>query len=85
VLFRGDRIVQVEDVYTAPEHRGRGFARALLTRAVELAQAADPELTFIVADDGDWPKRLYAKIGFVPAGREWLFTRRPARSVHDQA
>lgn len=80
VLFSDGVIAQVEDVYTLPEQRNRGFARALVTRAVELAQAADHELTFIVADDDGWPKQLYARIGFAPAGREWLFTRRHPRA-----
>jgi len=66
-------IAQVEDVYTVPEARGRGLARALVTRAVELARAGDPELLFINADDNGWPKQLYARIGFRPIGRLWLF------------
>jgi GNAT superfamily N-acetyltransferase len=77
VLMTGGAIAQVEDVYTAPERRGRGFARALVTRAVELAKAGPYELTFITADDDGWPRQLYERIGFVPAGRVWLFTRRP--------
>jgi predicted GNAT family acetyltransferase len=64
---------QVEDVYTTPEARGRGFARALVTRAVELARAGDHDVVFITADDNDWPKQLYARIGFRPLGRLWLF------------
>ena len=64
---------QVEDVYTTPEARGRGFARALVTRAVELARAGDHDVIFITADDNDWPKKLYARIGFRPLGRLWLF------------
>ena len=66
-------MAQVEDVYAAPEARGRGFARALVTRAVELARAGDHDLIFIIADDNDWPKDLYARIGFRPLGRLWLF------------
>jgi predicted GNAT family acetyltransferase len=60
-------IAWVEDVYTTPEARGRGYARALVTNAVALS--AGSELTFIVADDSDWPKTLYQKIGFRPVGR----------------
>lgn len=75
-LFSDGPIAQVEDVYTVPEQRGRGFARALVTRAVELARAGHHELTFITADDDGWPRQLYAKLGFAPAGRIWLFTRR---------
>jgi len=62
-------VAQVEDVYTIPRARGRGHGRALVTRAVELARQAGHELTFIIADDDDWPKRLYEQIGFAPVGR----------------
>jgi GNAT superfamily N-acetyltransferase len=66
-------VAQVEDVYTAPEARGRGFGRAVVTRAVQLARDAGHELIFIPADDNDWPKQLYARIGFRPLGRLWQF------------
>lgn len=69
------RTAQVEDVYTVPEARGRGYARALVSRAAELAQAERAELTFIVADDNNWPKRLYGRIGFRPVGHMWHFHR----------
>lgn len=64
---------QVEDVYTVPEARGRGFARALVSRAAELALDAGNDLIFISADDNDWPKQLYARIGFRALGRVWQF------------
>jgi GNAT superfamily N-acetyltransferase len=66
---------QAEDVYTVPEARGRGYARALVSRAVELAHAEGAGLTFIVADDNDWPKLLYGRIGFRPVGHVWHFHR----------
>lgn len=66
---------QVEDVYTVPEARGRGFARTLVTHAVRLAQLADHTVIFIVADDNDWPKHLYARLGFRPAALHWSFHR----------
>jgi GNAT superfamily N-acetyltransferase len=69
------RVAQVEDVYTTPEARGRGYARALVHRAIELARDGGAELTFIVADDNDWPKLLYRQIGFRPLGRVWHFHR----------
>jgi GNAT superfamily N-acetyltransferase len=58
----------VEDVYTVPEARGRGYARVLVGHAAELARSSGHELTFIIADDNDWPKHLYARIGFRPIG-----------------
>ncbi len=62
-------VAQIEDVYTIPEARGRGYARTLVTHAVAVAKADAPELIFIMADDDDWPKELYARIGFEPVGR----------------
>jgi GNAT superfamily N-acetyltransferase len=69
LLYSDGVTAQVEDVYTVPEERGRGFARALVTRAVKLAAESAPELTFIVADDRGWPKDLYGRLGFEPVGR----------------
>jgi GNAT superfamily N-acetyltransferase len=74
-LFSDGVVAQIEDVYTVPEARRRGYGRATLTRAASLALAAGHDLTFIVADDNDWPKQLYAQIGFEPVGRVWLFHR----------
>jgi hypothetical protein len=45
---------------------------------VDAALAAGHELIFVVADDEDWPKDLYAKLGFDPVGKAWNFTRPPA-------
>jgi GNAT superfamily N-acetyltransferase len=63
----------VEDVFTAPRARRNGHARLLVTHAVALGVATDPEVTFIVADDNDWPKELYGRIGFRPVGRTRTF------------
>ena len=75
-VFAEDGIAQVEAVYTAPEARGRGYARALLTRALEIARETEPELIFIVADDDDTPKELYARLGFDPVARHTRVVRR---------
>ncbi len=74
-LYSDGAVAQVEDVYIVPEHRGRGHGRALVTKAVSLAQEAGHELTFIVADDKGWPKQLYHRIGFGPLGWTWIFHR----------
>jgi GNAT superfamily N-acetyltransferase len=66
---------QVEDVYTVPEARARGHARALVSHATALARQAGHDLVFITADDYDWPQLLYGRIGFRPIGRRWLFHR----------
>ena len=68
-LWSEGGIAQVEDVYTAPEARGGGYARALVTRAIEAARTGDNDLIFIVADDDDTPKELYGRLGFDPLVR----------------
>ncbi len=55
-------------MYTLPEARGHGLARALITRAVQLAREEDHELIFIVADEDGWPRHLYQRLGFEPVG-----------------
>jgi GNAT superfamily N-acetyltransferase len=74
-LYSDGVVAQVEDVGTLKALRGRGLARAACSAAVDAAIAAGHELVFLVADDEDWPKRLYAKLGFDPVGRPWAFTR----------
>jgi ribosomal protein S18 acetylase RimI-like enzyme len=74
-LYSDGRIAQIEDVGTLEEFRGRGYARAVVTKALEVARSEGHELIWIVADDNDWPKDLYRKLGFVPIARYWEFTR----------
>ena len=63
-LWSDGSTAQVEDVFTAPEARGLGHARTLLTHAVALAREAGHDLIFINADADDTPKELYARLGF---------------------
>lgn len=74
-LRSAGRTAQVEDVYTVPEARGRGYASALVSHAVALARADGHDLVFIVADATDWPQLLYGRLGFRPLGRIWIFHR----------
>lgn len=76
-LWRRGAVGQVEDVVVLPRARGRGLGRAVLTAAVAAARMMKLELLFIVADDDDWPKELYAKLGFRAVGRLRIFDRRP--------
>jgi len=74
-LYSDGAVAQVEDVGTLRAFRRRGLARAVCTTAVEAALDAGHELVFIVADDEDWPKDLYERLGFEAVGRPWCFTR----------
>jgi ribosomal protein S18 acetylase RimI-like enzyme len=60
---------QVEDVATLPEHRNRGHAKAVVTRAAEEARAAGAGFVFLVALEDDWPRQLYERLGFDVVGR----------------
>lgn len=85
-LYLAQGMAQVEDVATFEEHRGQGYASAVVMRAVREAQAAGADLIFLVADDEDWPKELYAKLGFDVVGRPWAFTRPgPEHPAHKPA
>jgi ribosomal protein S18 acetylase RimI-like enzyme len=77
-LYVRDGIGQIEDVGTLRRYRGRGLARALVLHALGEARAAGCDLVFLLADDEDWPKDFYGRLGFVPVGRYFAFLRKPA-------
>jgi ribosomal protein S18 acetylase RimI-like enzyme len=72
-LYQDEPEAQIEDVATAPEHCNRGHASAVVLRALEEARAAGGEFVFLVADEQDWPKEWYGKLGFEVAGRYYKF------------
>jgi ribosomal protein S18 acetylase RimI-like enzyme len=74
-LYLSGPDAQIEDVATLAEHRGRGYARAVVMRAAEEARRAGADFVFLVADDEDWPKELYRRLGFDSLGRYWKFLR----------
>jgi ribosomal protein S18 acetylase RimI-like enzyme len=76
-LYTDGKLGQVEGVLTEPAYRGRGLATAVVTRARHESGAAGHRLTFLLADEDDWPKELYRKLGFKTIGRVWDFVRRP--------
>jgi GNAT superfamily N-acetyltransferase len=74
-LYSDGVIAQVEDVGTLKAFRNRGLARAACSAAIDAAVAAGHELVFVIADGDDWPRVLYAKLGFDVVGAPWAFTR----------
>jgi ribosomal protein S18 acetylase RimI-like enzyme len=83
-LYSDGRTAQIEDVGTLEEYRGRGYARAVVSKAVEVARNEGHDLIWLVADDDDWPKLLYKKLGFDPVDRYWEFTRPALEDRRDE-
>jgi GNAT superfamily N-acetyltransferase len=72
-LYSHGGVAQVEDVATLPRWRGKGFAGAVVSRAV--AEAAPTHgLTFLLAVDGRWVVQWYARLGFEEVGLRYEFT-----------
>lgn len=76
LYLEGD-IAQIEDVNTLEEFRGRGVARNVVLRAAEEAATSGATFVFLFADEQDWPRHLYARLGFDEVGQSRLFTRWP--------
>ena len=76
-LYRLDDVAQIEDVFTMTAHRGLGLARAVVLAAVRTAREAGADLVHLFADGDDWPKQLYAKLGFDELGRSISFLKVP--------
>ena len=74
-------MAQIEDVNTLEEFRNRGLGRAVVQRAADEARNGGAETVFLHALDDDWPKALYAKLGFDAIGYVWSFVRPSAVSV----
>jgi GNAT superfamily N-acetyltransferase len=74
-IERGGEDAEISQVYVHPDHRGGGYGTAL-TRAAILARGDAREL-WIMADDEDRPKHLYARLGFRPAWHTMELTRVP--------
>jgi GNAT superfamily N-acetyltransferase len=75
VLYEEDGIGQVEDVMTLTSHRRHGYARAAVEAATRASLASGNRMTFLIADDEDWPKEMYQRVGFQPIGLRFEFTR----------
>jgi GNAT superfamily N-acetyltransferase len=67
-LYSDEETAQIEAVMTLEPYRGRGLAKAVVTKALAEANAAGHSLVFLIADADDWPHELYSKLGFEPVG-----------------
>jgi hypothetical protein len=74
-LYTDGRVGQIEDVETLTPHRGAGHAQAAVLTALRASRVARHHVTFLWADEDDWPRKLYGRLGFSVVGRRWRFRR----------
>ena len=74
-LFQEGGLGQIDEVTTIDQYRRRGLGTAVVEAALQASLADGDELTFLVADEGDWPKDWYGRLGFEPIGRRYELLR----------
>jgi ribosomal protein S18 acetylase RimI-like enzyme len=74
-LFQEGGIGQLDEVTTIERFRRRGLGTAVVSGALRASLADGDSLTFLVADEGDWPHEWYARLGFEPIGRRYELLR----------
>lgn len=65
----------IEDLITSEAHLRRGYADAVLTTALRLADDGGCGTRFLTADATDWPQHWYERRGFSVIGRSHCFER----------
>ena len=70
------QVAQIEDVNTLVRFRGRGLGRAVVQEAIDAAHATS-DLVYLEALADDWPRELYAKLGFDVVGERHFNTLSP--------
>ena len=75
-LRRRDGIAQIEDVEVLEEFRGRGLGRAIVQHALDEGLRS-VDVVYLEALADDWPRELYARLGFSVVGKRDVYTRLP--------
>lgn len=76
LLYSDGSVGQIEDVATLEPYRNRGHSWRVVMKALEESRARH-DLTFLIADDRDWPKKFYSKLGFDAVTRHYYFLKTP--------
>ena len=76
-LYSDGATAQIESVLTLESFRKRGLGRAVVAEAIRAALNSGHDFVFLLADDEDWPKELYARMGFEPLGWCYDFLKAP--------
>lgn len=74
-LYTDGVLGQIEDVQTLGAHRRAGHGAAVVRAALAASRSAGHRLTFLWADEDDFPRRIYERLGFAAVGRRWRIRR----------
>lgn len=77
-LYSEDGVGQVENVSTFKSAQGRGVARSVIAGALKESEGSGNTLDFLIADDDDWPKELYGRMGYQPIAYWYEFMVKPS-------
>jgi RimJ/RimL family protein N-acetyltransferase len=72
-----DGVAQLEDVNTLERFRGQGLGRAVVQHALDEARRSN-DLVYLEALADDWPRDLYARLGFDVVGERHFNTLFPS-------
>ncbi len=78
LLLTDGRLFEIDALVTLEAHRAQGWSRAVVQGAIDHCRALDAEHIVLVADDDDWPKAWYRRLGFREIGHSFAFQRTPA-------
>jgi uncharacterized protein (DUF952 family)/ribosomal protein S18 acetylase RimI-like enzyme len=74
-LYVDGATAAVESVLTDTAARGRGYADAVLARALSRAVDSGCDLVVLEAAADDWPRHWYERRGFRTVGTQWIAVR----------
>jgi ribosomal protein S18 acetylase RimI-like enzyme len=77
LLLTDGAIAEIDEVATLSAYRRRGWSSAVVLRAIEVARDDGLSPVLLVADDEDWPKGWYARLGFRAVGKFSQFLHSP--------
>jgi len=62
LLYNGT--AKIEDFVVLPEYQRRGIGTTILKYLIDTAISSRVDTIYLVADEDDWPKKMYVKMGF---------------------
>ncbi|HLE48159.1 MAG TPA: GNAT family N-acetyltransferase [Candidatus Thermoplasmatota archaeon] len=77
--YRGQPVVEVEDVYVVEPRRGRGIGAKLLGFCEKYAESIKAARTELHVRQGNRAARLYLRQGYEPVDYEWM--QKPLRTL----